>query len=43
MWDVERGEMVFHFNDLHDTKMTAMAFDEAVADVWWNPRDPSEP
>ena len=29
VWDVERGEMVFHFTELHDTKMTAMAFDEA--------------
>ena len=29
VWDVEKGEMVFHFTDLHQTKMTAMAFDEA--------------
>ena len=29
VWDVEKGEMVFHFTDLHETKMTAMAFDEA--------------
>ena len=29
VWDVEKGEMVFHFTELHQTKMTAMAFDEA--------------
>ena len=29
VWDIETGEMVFHFTDLHQTKMTAMAFDEA--------------
>ena len=22
VWDVEKGEMVFHFTELHDTKMT---------------------
>ena len=29
VWDVNQGEMVFHFSDLHETKMTALAFDEA--------------
>ena len=29
VWDVEKGEMVFHFTELHSNKMTAMAFDEA--------------
>ena len=29
VWDVETGDMVFHFADLHSAKMTAMAFDEA--------------
>ena len=29
VWDVEKGEMVFHFTELHNSKMTAMAFDEA--------------
>ena len=29
VWDVETGDMVFHFADLHTSKMTAMAFDEA--------------
>jgi WD40 repeat protein len=29
VWDVEKGEMVFHFTELHATKMSSMAFDEA--------------
>merc|ERR1719498_1845076 len=29
VWDVETGDMVFHFTELHAAKMTAMAFDEA--------------
>jgi WD40 repeat protein len=29
VWDVERGEMVFHFTELHQAKMMSMAFDEA--------------
>lgn len=29
VWDVETGDMVFHFTDLHSSKMSAMAFDEA--------------
>jgi len=29
VWDMQNGDMVFHFTDLHKAKMTAMAFDEA--------------
>jgi len=29
VWDMHNGDMVFHFTDLHSSKMTAMAFDEA--------------
>ena len=29
VWDMHRGQMVFHFTELHNQKMTAMSFDEA--------------